>query len=171
MVKFRIFREWNEVNSKITILGIRETDFDMFRDLCSEIIWEMDLETRFSHLPPSSSGMVHPNKQKIKLSWSEVGMDEQVDSDKNQTWKRHIQEEGNNDRSPVKNIKILHYHQGVRLGIPKPTWRWIWLGIWRVSKRKSKDNLCPLLNEAGVLVQKDTKKVRVLNELCLALYS
>lgn len=38
------------------------------------------------------------------------------------------------------------------------------------SKRKTKENMGPLLNGAGALVTKDTEEPEVLNAFCLCLY-
>ncbi|KAK4824925.1 hypothetical protein QYF61_021545 [Mycteria americana] len=46
MMDFRIPRGKSKTNSRITTLGFRRADFDLFRDLCGRITWDVVLERR-----------------------------------------------------------------------------------------------------------------------------
>jgi len=46
MMEFRTPRGKSKTNSRITTLDFRRADFDLFRDLCGRITWDMVLERR-----------------------------------------------------------------------------------------------------------------------------
>ena len=46
MMEFRIPRGKSKTNSRITTLDFRRADFDLFRDLCGRITWDVVLERR-----------------------------------------------------------------------------------------------------------------------------
>jgi len=56
-------------------------------------------------------------------------------------------------------------------GRPRPTWKPTGFFDYISSKRKTRDNVGPLLNEAGVLVMEDTQKAELLNAFFASVFS
>ncbi|GAB0182661.1 hypothetical protein GRJ2_000731400 [Grus japonensis] len=123
--------------------------------------------------PPPSSGMMHPNKEKVRQNHPEACMDEQGAPGKTQRQKEilqrvearagslgGIQKIVQATRDPDRKAKALtelNLAKDIK-GNKKSFYRYV------SDKRKTRENVGPLQKEMGDLVTQDMEKAEVLND-------
>jgi len=86
MVDFKILRAARRAHSKLTTQRFGSEDVGLLRDLLSRVPWDKALvrrgaQERWFYIqgsPPPSTGVMHPNKEKVREKCQEACMDEQV---------------------------------------------------------------------------------------------
>jgi len=176
------------VISRIKTLDLRRANFALFKELLRGILWARDLEGRGVHecwslfkrsLPPCT-GAVHPPEKEIKQRRQETCMDEQGASSGAQ-----VEEKGpwNVERGAGHLGRVQECGQSVQ-GCNEEGQADLELKLGRDVKNKKKgffnyisskgkvrDNVGPLLNEAGVLVTEDAEKAELLNAAFASVFS
>ncbi|GAB0209397.1 mitochondrial enolase superfamily member 1 [Grus japonensis] len=188
MAEFKILRGRSRAISRITTLDFRRGNFGLFRDLLGRIPWVRALEGKGAqeswsifkhHFLQAQDWCILKSKKSSKGSrrpaWMSKELLEKLKGKKEvyRMWKKGLAtwEEYRNVvricRDATRKAKA-HLELNLAMDVKdnkKGFFKYI------SSKRKTRENVGPLLNEVGALVMEDTEKVELLNAFFASVFT
>ncbi|GAB0206830.1 hypothetical protein GRJ2_003148600 [Grus japonensis] len=188
MVEFRILRGRSRAVSRITTLDFRRANFGLFRDLLGTIPWVRDLEGKGAqeiwsifkhHFLRAQDWCVLKNRKSSKggrrPAWMSKELLEKLKGKKEvySMWKKGMatwEEYKNVVRVCRDATRKAKAHLALNLARDVKDKK---KGFFKYisSKRKTRENVGPLLNEVGALVMEDTEKAELLNAFFASVFT